>query len=472
MTDSAESEGVFQHPGPTSAVDNESADADAMERSVVDFSFRVPAIAVVLVTGLILRLILATLPGFSSDISVFQFWSNQLAEHNPWNFYDSDFFIDYAPGYLYVLWWIGKLHQIFHFSNSDFEYILKIPPILADLASAYLLYRMLDSQKLGLRVGSAALYLLFPATLLVGSVWGQTDSLLAFLLLLSVYFISRDRPVAGAVTFIAAFMVKPQAMAALPFLALWIMRRHPPRWIEVSSRLKLPVPPGVWLRTIGAAVAVALVLLVPFFTYTPWDLYDKLRFSVDVYPYSTVNAYNFWAIIDPSFRPDDVDYRGISYQTWGLILFAVSIAAILLAMRKSEGTGLLALGTALSVLVFYVFLTRMHERYLFPFFLPFLVACVLARSRFLWTAFIALGAIHFLNLYYPYSYYALVFPPAGEAPAAPFSQFVYDLVEEANLVASGFSTIEILSIATVAAVPILVAAAYKLSSRKPTGEAT
>ena len=456
MRGSAESEGVLQPADAMGNVGGVARDAPSGERSLVDFSFTVPAIGLVLAAGLAFRLILATLPGFSSDIGLFQFWSNQLAENNPWNFYNSDFFIDYAPGYLYVLWFIGGLDKLFHFTPNQFEYVLKLPPIAADLASAYLLYRMLDSQRMQLRVGAAALYLFLPATLLVGSVWGQTDSLLAFLLLLSVYFISRDRPVAGAVTFTVAFLVKPQMLSALPFLALWIMRRH---------------PPGVWLRTIGASVTAGILLLIPFFTYTPWHLYNKLRFSVDVYPYSSVNANNFWTAWKQNFMPDNVDYLGMTYQNWGIVLFVVSILAILLVMRKSQGTSSLALGTALSVLVFFVFLTRMHERYLFPFFLPFLAACLLARSRVLWTAFVVLSVVHFLNLYYAYSYYALNFPPNNQSPGQPFLQFLYDFVIDEHL-AFGLQTAQVLSIATVAGVPALLATAYVLSRGEAGGEAT
>ena len=73
---------------------------------------------------------------------------------------------------------------------------------------------------------------------------------------------------------------------------------------------------------------------------------------------------------------------------------------MIVVLRKARGPAFLALGTSLSILAFYLFTTRMHERYLFPFFLPFLAACVLFRSRVLWTVFGLLGAVHFLNLYF------------------------------------------------------------------------
>ncbi len=54
---------------------------------------------------------------------------------------------------------------------------------------------------------------------------------------------------------------------------------------------------------------------------------------------------------------------------------------------------------------FYLLLTRMHERYVFPAFLPFLLACALLRSRVLWGLFVGTAALHLLNLYHVFGYY-------------------------------------------------------------------
>ena len=375
------------------------------QTAIIDFSFRINGIALVLAAGLALRLVLATLPGFGVDVGTFQAWSMQLADNHPWNFYKSTSFTDYTPGFLYVLWLIGWLNEKLQFSPSTFEYVIKLPSVIADLASAYLLYRLLYGQKAEVRLGAAALYLLFPAALLIGPIWGQVDSILAFFLLLSVYFIARGRPVAGSVAFVAGFVIKPQAIGALPFLAFWIMRQHPPRWTAIGdSGIKLPLPPRLWLYITGASFAVILLLILPFFTDKPWDLFSRLQDSANVYPYSSINAYSFWGIWG-FWKRDDIQYWGVDHTYWGLVMFAVSVLAVVYTFRRSEGTGMLALGTALSILAFNVFVTRMHERYLFPMFLPFLAACVFTRNPLLWAIFAALGVLHFFNLYYAYAYY-------------------------------------------------------------------
>jgi len=494
----------------------------------LSFSFRVPAILVVLAAGLAVRLLLATFPGFGIDVGTFQAWSFQLADRGPWNFYDTDSFTDYSPGYLYLLWAIGELHQIFHFTNGQYEYILKLPSIVADLASAYLLYRVLEGQKEGVRVGASLAYLLFPATLFIGPIWGQVDSLLAFFLLLSVYFIGRDRPVPGAIAFVVAFLVKPQAIAALPFLAFWILKRNPPRWVPPApgslilaglvlfglgiavslwrylqddrgstltlalsmiaaglallaignlllprepeagkhkdrpTRSLLPVPPEAWYVAFMVPALILLLAILPFFAPKPWEFLDQLEFSASYYKYASFHAYNFWSTF-AYLEADNIEYLGLSYQIWGYLLFALSTAFVLYSFRQAEGMGALALGTALCILVFYLFVTRMHERYLFPAFLPLLAACVIYNNRWLWGVFLGLGLIHSLNLYHAY---------------AEFNDnhvrvdWMYDWLQDQSAFGLGLTTVEFLSVLMVAMLPPILALAYAFGERPRSSEVT
>lgn len=444
----------------------------AEEASLLQFSFRVPGIFTLLAGGLVLRLILATYPGFGVDIGTFSAWSNDLAQNGPWNFYKADFFTDYAPGYMYVLLFIGKLNQQFDFTPDQMEYILKLPSIAADLGSAYLLYKLLDGRKMEMRLVAAAIYLFFPASLLIGAVWGQVDSLLAFFLLLTVYLIGRGRPVASAAAYTIGFLTKPQAIAALPFLAFWIMREHPPEWVPVG-RIKLPKPPRVWGECLAMGLGLTLVLVIPFFEYEPWKLIKQLYDATNVtnYRVNSFFAYNFWnmfGIFDVGFKCDvalsdcasdakNTEFLGIVTRIWSLALFAAGITAILVLFRKAQGTGMLALGTALSVLVFYLFLTRMHERYVFAVFLPLLAACALLQSRALWALFVALGTLHFLNLYHVYmSYY----------PNELKWTYLSDWFGESDYMGTGLETVQILSILMFVALPALMATVYVLEARR------
>lgn len=445
---------------------------------MVDFSLsvRVPvirsllrreSIVPVLVMGLLLRLVLATFPAFEVDLGTFTAWSRDLGHNGPWNFYHSDSFADWTPGYLYVLTLFGVLDRVFTFDANQYEYLLKLPSIAFDLASVYLLYRLLEGQKPELRFGAAAAYSLSPALLVVGPVWAQVDSALAFFLLLTVYYFAKGRPVAAATAYTVGFLTKPQAIAALPFLAFWVLRdqlletvRHLPdlrdpteRYLRIAGDMAVRVARLAW-----APLAVAFLIIFPFFPDNPWGIFDQLQGATEVYPYSTFFAYNFWGMLwaqsdgYPGFPSDSLTFLGLEYRSWGIFLFVVATMAIIFVFRRARSPGLLSLAVALSVLAFFVFLTRMHERYLLPFFLPFLAACVLTQSRALWVAFGVLSIVHFLNVYNVYS-------DPFYNKHGPSIQFLYDWSSDQNW---RF----LLSALTFLSFPALLAAAVPLCARE------
>ncbi len=436
-------------------------------------------ITLVLAGGLALQLVLAALPTFHPDADLFRAWGETLARVGPDGFYHVRMFHAYAPGYMYFLWLLGSLDRAFGFSSAQWDYALKLPSIAADLGSAYLLYRLLAGQRPRWRVGAAALYLLFPATLLIGPVWGQNDGVLAFFLLLAVYFLAKDRPVLAALAFTAGFVVKPQAIAALPFLVFWVVRDHPPNWKRVRAGLRVPVPPATWIRTIGSSLVLGLVVSFPFFpSLLLWrplvGLFDQARNATNAFRINSWFAFNFWYLLgkDTADRCDSTacvnptkshvtylthgeHFFGVSTRLWGFFLFAVALASVIVVLRRARGPAFLALGTSLSILSFYVFTTRMHERYLFPFFLPFLTACVFLKSRVLWAAFAVLGAAHFLNLY-------LVYTHAGDN--ALRYQRLYGWLLSANLWGTGIETAQALSAIVVAGLFVLVLTAWRLAA--------
>ena len=387
-------------------------DTEAAGTSPIRIDFTIPAspIALILAVGLLVRLIAAALPGFAVDLGTFQFWSVQLAEHGPWNFYTPEPFPDWAPGYLYVLWFIGGLDSVFHFSGDQFWYVLKTPSIAADLASAYLLYRILEGQKDGVRLGAAALYLLHPVVLLVGPVWGQVDSMLAFFLLLTVYYLARERTLMAAVVFTVGFLVKPQAVAALPVFVFWGLRDEVrqvlPTLPDAADGLSRAIAFGrglaarVWPVAV-ASLAAAFFIVLPFFPSNPFGIFGQLKDATEVYPFNSFYAYNFWGLTD-WLKPDDLTFWGLAYRWWGIILFAAASVSIVWTFRDARGPGLLALATALSVLAFYLFMTRMHERYLFASLLLLLTAAATLKSRPIWAVFGVLSLVQFFNVYYAY----------------------------------------------------------------------
>ena len=158
-------------------------------------------------------------------------------------------------------------------------------------------------------------------------------------------------------------------------------------------------------------------MITPFFEDKPWRLIAVLNNATDTYRVNSFWAFNFWStggMFKMGLKCDlagncagngvATTFLGISTRYWGLAMFIGAVTTILYVLRNARDTGFLALGTALCVMAFYMSLTRMHERYIFASFLPFLLACVLLKSRVLWAAFVAAAAVHVTNLYYVIGY--------------------------------------------------------------------
>jgi hypothetical protein len=114
----------------------------------------------------------------------------------------------------------------------------------------------------------------------------------------------------------------------------------------------------------------------------------------------TANAFNLWAIIfgiDLS-RPDVGTFLNLSYKIWGIILFSLGFVATIFKFEKNKfNNQSFFFSLALVSFFSFMFLTNMHERYLYPAF-PYLA--LLTAWGFLPLAiYITISVIHLLNLY-------------------------------------------------------------------------
>jgi len=66
-------------------------------------------VAAMFAVAFLIRVLIAPHAGFYGDLRLFQAWAGQLADVGAQDFYDQGQFVDYPPGYLYVLWVTGKI---------------------------------------------------------------------------------------------------------------------------------------------------------------------------------------------------------------------------------------------------------------------------------------------------------------------------------------------------------------------------
>jgi Gpi18-like mannosyltransferase len=372
--------------------------------------------------AVLLRLVVMPYGGFPSDIATFKAWATSLAEAGPTAFYRAGF-ADYLPGYLYVLWGIGEINRAVRLNDPAFLFVLKIPALVADVLTSLLLLIYARRLRAPHALAISVSYLFNPGVFFNGAVWGQADAVGALVALLGVTLLGVGSPLLVAGLLTTAVLIKPQTAPALVPAALFLLRvlsrpaSGPPRW-------------GLLAGAASVAALVFLVIIAPF-GLGPLGLVRVLHASLDVYPYGSVVAFNFWGAAQGFWVSDGVRWLGVPLYALGTgaTLVVLAIAGIWTWRHPRPAAVVLAAATALVAV--FVLPTRIHERYLLPA-LPFLAAAGATSRRALWL-YGGLSTLFAANLLYAYTrpYLQTFLLPAwleGTVFSAPGARFLSALV--------------------------------------------
>lgn len=343
--------------------------------------------ATLLLLSFLVRVLLFSVSGYKNDLTTFTAWFNAAAEHGPRVFY-SIIWSDYPPFNVYLFWVFGSIAKQITLSGTNFVYLIKLLPNLFDMATAFLVFVFIRKQfNFKTSLLTVALYAFNPAVIFNAAVWGQYDAIYTFFLVLSLMLFFASKPKLSAVAFVLGVLTKPQSIALAPLILFLIFRKYGWRRLFTS---------------ILAAAATVFVVIIPF----EWS--NPVSFLIDIYfgayggyPYTTVNAFNLWAF-GGMWVADTPMLFAI-----GWIMFGASATFVLFVLHKyiNKSRELLILYAAFMLFfIFFMFPTRIHERYLFPALsmlalaLPFSkklrpVFAVLTFTCFVNQAYV----LHFLN---------------------------------------------------------------------------
>ena len=307
-------------------------------------------------TSLIIRILLSPIDGYYIDVGCFNSWFYTASEYGIREFYQK-VWCDYPPLNVYIFWLFGSLAKhLYLFGSPNLIYLIKLPSNLFDLATAYLIFRYLKrnlSQNHGL-IG-AALYLFNPATIFNSSIWGQYDAIYTFFIVLSLMSALDLKVTLSLASYALAVLTKPQAVAFLPILMLLVLCR---------CNLK------DLMKAFGSFLATFMAVILPFKWKNPIDFLIHIYLGgYGEYKYTSLNAMNFWALVGINIPDTQQILPYITYHLVGWILFGLSTVFILgytkVEDEKSSNSSIVY-ATFLIFFSFFMFLTRMHERYLFP----------------------------------------------------------------------------------------------------------
>jgi hypothetical protein len=300
------------------------------------------ALAALVAVGLALRVASINLPGHYGDSIVMTRWAENMAKYGPWRFYQHDGAI--YPALLYAYWPLGVL-----FDGADLARAVKGVSIPFDLAIGLVSYFVARKFVGPVRALFApALYLLNPAVLLAGPVWGQVDAAGTLAYLLALVAVAARRFFAAGALVAVALLIKPQfGLVFLPVatvvLIVWWSRRD---WTLVATTI------------LGGTLAFLLMTLP--LAMNPISYFGRVIGAGSYQETTTANAANIWALFGDYDQPD-----GSLVYVGAVLLLLGLVASLLPLWRRIDLPTILAVGLFVAF-AFYFLPTRVHERYLFP----------------------------------------------------------------------------------------------------------
>lgn len=343
----------------------------------------------------IIRLILSvSYKGYETDMNCFIGWSDMAFKNGFAKFYTSNAFTDYPPGYIYVLYMLGAIRNIFHIADFSALGILliKLPAVICDLITGFLIFQV-ASRKLNQRsaVTCAAVYLLNPAIIINSAIWGQVDAVFTLMVLLMCYFIiQKDLPKAYF-AFVIGVLIKPQTLVFTPVLLFAIF----------DYVFRNGFDKKYFLNQIkwGLSSLLFMVLLIlPFGAENVVKQYTK---TLSSYPYASINAYNIWTMFGLNWGSQDGKFLFLSYAQWGkAVIILIVLVSAFLAWKAKNDVSKYTMLACFVIVTMFLFSVRMHERYLFPLLSLMLLTFALKPRKEFFLIYVLFSLTHFYNVAY------------------------------------------------------------------------
>ena len=322
--------------------------------------------------------------GFWFDVNCFKSWADATAYYGLNGMYHSGMFLDYPPGYMYVLALTNIIQTIFNldYYSVIYTFIIKLPAILTDLAGACLIYKMAD-EKLGEKwaLFLCGCYAFGPGIIFTSSIWGQIDSFYTLLMVLALYCISKDDVVKAAVVYAMALITKPQALLFGPVLLFWVISKKD--W-------------KIFFKAVGIGLCCMWLFSLPFGqSLSPLWLINLYKNTFNGYRYFTVNGYNLYMLAGLNWKPL-ANVPGAESINTVVILVCFAFCAFAYFRQKDSSR---IFNTALVfITVFFSFCTMMHERYMHPAIILSLISFVLTKNKAYFAVFLTASASNYLNV--------------------------------------------------------------------------
>lgn len=335
-------------------------------------------------SALFFRMMIAYTTVHHYDLNFYINWSSGVRQ-GLFSAYEQIKSLDYPPLFLFPLTITGKLMTLpIVKSIPGLEMlVLKGWQILFDTATIPLIFAVLSRENKWIAAVGAAFWAVNPSIILNSSYWGQTDSIMLFLLVLSFWLLVKQKPIASAVIISLACLMKFQSLYFAPVFGLFLITKF--SWKKIGYSLL-------------AAIGTALTIFVPFIANSGWMLPFQIYFGGFVqYQSASLNACNYYTACGMNLQnSSQAMFRGLSAEMMSMVVLVASVLALCFVYFTSTEKSPWIL-SFLFIQTIFMFTTRMHERYQIPAVIFSLIACLHHRSKGLFLSYLVVTGVTFLN---------------------------------------------------------------------------
>lgn len=336
------------------------------------------------ISGFLLRIMIGYAAVHHYDLNYYVDWSSGV-NGGLFRAYEQIKSLDYPPLFLFPLTITGKLMALPIVSEiPGLEMLLlKGWQILFDTATIPLIYLVLYRQSRLIAAAGAALWAVNPTIIVNSSYWGQTDSIMLFLLVLSFWLLIQQKPVISAVIMTLACLMKFQSLYFAPVFGLFLITKF--SWKKIGY-------------SILAGILTALTVFMPFIAYSGWMLPFEIYFGgFEQYQSASLNAFNYFTACGLNMQNSgETLIGGLSAEMLSAAILVISVFLLgFLYFTSTEKSPWLL--SFLFIQTIFMFTTRMHERYQIPAVIFSLIACLHHRSKGLFVSYLSLTCVTFLN---------------------------------------------------------------------------
>lgn len=287
--------------------------------------------------------------------------------------------------------------------------LFRFPSIISDLIITYLIYRIVREKKSDkTAIFSSSLFLFNPLVVYNSAFSGQMDALNNVFAFISIFLLYKNRIFPSILFLFLSLFIKLSLIFYIPVYIMLLLQKKSIRKIAACTILSF---------------ACIILITLPLSNNPIGWFFDFMRNnSLGEMQNITAFAFNFWwMIMHPTMTlgsqttlfsfseirlhnspNDSTVYFGISLFKWAIAIFGIFLTPILIYINKLKQKIFemhhLLLLFALTAIIGFLFLPRMHDRYLYPAF-PLLAAYIGLQNKYLYS-FIFLSILHFLNYYF------------------------------------------------------------------------